>query len=227
MIKIFLKKTLKYIYFKAMYINKKVSFDFSNQISKSAVLNGYNKFSKGAAFSGEMGLGSYVGENSTINARVGKFCSISNNVNVLDTVHPTSEYVSTSPSFYSTGMQNHLSFVKENIFDEKVFADHECKYAVTIGNDVWIGSGVIINPGVKIGDGAIIASGAVVVKDVAPYTIVGGVPAKIIRKRFDVEIVEFLLKFKWWDKPIDWLKENVDSFADINVFYDRYKEQIK
>jgi virginiamycin A acetyltransferase len=77
-----------------------------------------------------------------------------------------------------------------------------------VGNDVWIGHDAIIMPGVTIGSGAIIASGAVVMKDVAPYTIVGGNPAQVIRQRFSDEIVSHLLEIKWWDWPIDKIEAN-------------------
>ena len=72
-----------------------------------------------------------------------------------------------------------------------------------IGNDVWIGQNAVLLPGVTIGDGAIIGANSVVGSDVAPYTIVAGNPAKVIRKRFDDELIDLLLQFKWWDKSID------------------------
>ena len=78
-----------------------------------------------------------------------------------------------------------------------------------IGNDVWIGNNVTIMPGVKIGDGAVIGTNATVTKDVEPYSIVAGNPAKLIRKRFDDETIEFLLKLKWWDWAIDKIAANV------------------
>lgn len=80
-----------------------------------------------------------------------------------------------------------------------------------IGNDVWIGYNATIMPGVCIGDGAIIATGAVVTRDVAPYEIVGGNPAQLIRKRFDEETIKFLLQLKWWDWSIDKIEQHVLS----------------
>ena len=83
---------------------------------------------------------------------------------------------------------------------------------------MWIGNNAIIKYGIKIGDGAIIGSGAMVTKDVEPYSIVGGVPAKIIKYRFTQEQIEFLLNFKWWDKDLDWLKKNKHLFENFGEF---------
>ena len=100
--------------------------------------------------------------------------------------------------------------VEKNLFDEFPSTD--------IGNDVWIGNNVIIKYGVKIGDGAILGAGAVVTKDVEPYSIVGGVPAKVIKYRFSPDEIKFLLAFKWWDKDLNWLKENKHKFQNIGEF---------
>ena len=84
---------------------------------------------------------------------------------------------------------------------------------IVIGNDVWIGNSVTIMSGVTIGDGAIIGTNALVTKDVAPYTIVGGNPAKLIRKRFDEDTIEFLLNLSWWDWPIEKITENLEAIT--------------
>ena len=84
----------------------------------------------------------------------------------------------------------------------------ECKGDIHVGNDVWIGANTIIMSGVKIGDGAVIANNSHVVKDIEPYTIVGGNPAKVIRKRFSDEVINKLLDIKWWDWSIEKITEN-------------------
>ena len=96
------------------------------------------------------------------------------------------------------------------------------KDPVIIGNDVWIGMYAIVNRGIKIGDGAVVASGAVVTKDVPPYAIVGGNPAKIIKFRFSPEIIEKLLAIKWWDWDESLIKSRVNDFYDIEQFCSKY-----
>lgn len=94
-----------------------------------------------------------------------------------------------------------------------------------VGNDVWIGRESVIMPGVKIGDGAIIAAYSVVAKDVEPYCVVGGNPAKLIKKRFEDELVRLLLKFRWWDLPADEVSELVPLLCDDDI--ERVKTRIK
>ena len=103
--------------------------------------------------------------------------------------------------------------------------DMPLKGDTVVGNDVWIGQNATILPGVNIGDGAIIGANSVVGSDVAPYTIVAGNPSKALRKRFDDEMIELLLKFKWWDKSI----EEIDSLIPILTCSDveKSKREIK
>lgn len=86
-----------------------------------------------------------------------------------------------------------------------------------IGNDVWIGNSATLMPGVKIGDGAIIGANALVTKDVEPYTIVGGNPARPLRPRFDPATIKFLLELKWWDWPIEKISKHIDALATGNL----------
>lgn len=133
------------------------------------------------------------------NTTIGKFCSIAQNVKMGLGKHP-SDYISTSPIFYSP--QNPLY---RKISDTQKFDDFA---PIILGNDVWIGTNVTILDGVTIGDGAIIGANSVVTKDIAPFSIVGGVPAKEIKKRFDPEIIEKLIELKWWNYSIETLKKD-------------------
>lgn len=157
-----------------------------------------------------MGDFSYVSNDSRlINVDMGNFCSIGPNVQIGLAPHPSRIFVSTYPAFYSNcngGCQ--LSFREDKIYDDSV-------PKTVIGNDVWIGSNVIIPGGIHIGTGAILAAGAVVVKDVPPYAIVGGNPAKIIRFRFSEEQIRDLMESEWWNWPIEKIRLHVDKFSDI------------
>ncbi len=158
----------------------------------------------------------YIANNTKIyNAKIGKFCSIGSNVQIGLGKHPTN-MVSTFPAFYSPKAQCQISFTSKNQFIEEE--------TIHIGNDVWIGNNVIILDGVNIGDGAIIAAGAVVTKNVDPYGIYGGIPAKLIRFRFTKEQIRQLLDIMWWNDDIEHIKQNANLFAiGIDKFLYRYK----
>lgn len=198
---------------------KHIKLGIATLIEPNTILEGQNVISSFTLFGGEMGFGSYIGPFCIMRSTsVGRFCSIADTVRIIGGSHPTCKHVSTCPMFFSTRNQNGLSYVDEQKFDELRYVDEERKVSVIIDNDVWIGSHVIILSGVKIGNGAIIAAGAVVTKDVEPYTIVGGVPAKVIRKRFTDSQIEYLEKLQWWNKPVSWIQDHAESFADIERF---------
>lgn len=129
-------------------------------------------------------------------SKIGNFTSISSDVKVGLISHPLN-YISTSPVFYS----KRRGWVKGNSFSESK------DLSVEIGCDVLISTGVMMLPGIKIGHGAVIGAGAFVNKDIPPYAIVAGVPAKIIRYRFTEEIIKQLLSSKWWERDDLFLKE--------------------
>lgn len=165
----------------------------------------------------------YVGRNSYLaNCKIGKYCSIGPGFTCAFGRHPINKFVSTHPFFYSKQYNNKL---KSDKFDEFKYIDSQNKTMASIGNDVWIGTNVIILDGVKVGDGAVIGAGTIVTKDVPPYSIVVGVPGRIIKYRFSDKEIDFLLKKKWWDKEESWIKKNGDFFEDIEQFMRGYNNE--
>lgn len=181
----------------------------------NTIFEGRNRINRGTYFKGCIGYGSYIGSNAYIDGRIGKYCSIADNVTVIQGFHPTSGFVSTHPCFYSTEKQAGFTYVSSNRYDELRHADNSGSNII-IGNDVWIGEGVKILSGVIVEDGAIIAAGAVVSKNVPAYAIVGGVPAKIIRYRFSDDVIQKLLNIQWWNRDPQWIEENSRYFDDVN-----------
>lgn len=152
-------------------------------------------------YRGKIGKYSYIGNNSFVSdTNIGNFTSISTDCYIGGTSHPT-DWVSTSPVFHKW----------ENIM-KKNFARHEFEIfkRTTIGNDVWIGNRVMIKAGVKIGDGAVVGMGSIVTKDIGPYEIWAGNPARLIRKRFDDETIDAFEKMKWWE----WDDIKIEKCAD-------------
>lgn len=203
---------------------RSISLKKGSQVNINSYFEGKNTIGINSNFFGKMGFCSYIGSNCSINAIIGKYTCIGSNVKTIAGTHPVKTFVSIHPMFYSIQKQNGFTYVKKNKFDELLYADSE-KFSVIIGNDVWIGSNVIIKGGIKIGDGAVIAMGAVVTKDVLPYQIVGGVPAKEIKKRFSQEQIEKLIKIKWWNNSEKWILEKLDLFDNIDKFLNQIEEE--
>lgn len=161
---------------------------------------------------------SYLGEYCEVaDTVIGKFTAIANSVRIGAPNHPmdrpSQHRFTYCPEYYDPAATRDAGF----------FADRRAD-RVLIGNDVWIGHGAIILPGVTVGDGAVIAAGAVVSRDVAPYTIVGGVPARRIRDRFAPGIAARLGRIRWWDWPDELIFSRLSDFqqADIAAFCDSY-----
>lgn len=156
-----------------------------------------------------------AGDVDIIYSDVGKFVSIASHVRINPGNHPMWRVT-----------QHHMTY-RRKIFglgttdDTEVF-EWRRAYRCEIGHDVWIGHGAIIMPGVKVGIGAVVGSGAVVTKDVEPYQIVVGVPAKPIRKRFSDEQIEKLLAIQWWDWDRPTLEARFDDLYDMDSFLEKY-----
>jgi len=217
------KTVLKKLYF--IYFSIYKMFKYSDSIietnfimpnvklGKKLFIRSGCKIQKGV----EIGDFTSINENTQIDSNcksIGKFCSISHGVKIGMGSHPV-KFVSTSTVFY----EPYRGYVKKQLFDE--FAD---KGYTEIGNDVLIGANAIILAGVKIGDGAVVGAGSVVTKDVPPYAIVAGNPAKVIKYRFSQELIEELLKIKWWDMDIELLIKNIDLIQNPKEFIKRFKK---
>jgi len=152
----------------------------------------------------------YIQKKATIfNADIGKFCSIASYVSIGPGMHKT-DGLSTHPVFYLNNTPLIKKYSKFDLF--------ESSKKTIIGHDVWIGEKAIIIDGITIGNGAIIAAGSVVTKNVQPYSIVGGVPAKLIRMRFDQDTIVKINEAEWWNNSDEWFTENYLLFSNTDQF---------
>jgi phosphonate metabolism protein (transferase hexapeptide repeat family) len=163
----------------------------------------------------EFGDYSYTaGDVQIIYSEVGKFCSIASHVRLNPGNHPMERVT-----------QHHMTYRRQQYgfgADDEAFFDWRRDHKVTVGHDVWIGHGAVLLPGVSVGTGAVIGSGAIVTKDVAPYTIAVGVPAKPLRLRFPADVVETLQRIAWWDWPRELLEQRFEDLMDLPSFIEKY-----
>jgi virginiamycin A acetyltransferase len=209
--RIFIKKVLHY-FLNTTESNEKVVFSGFSSGIKNVTFEGKNAVSDRCNFSGKIKIGfaTTLGPNNFFagNINIGKYCQIGADVAIHTTNHPIS-YMST--------------YINKNLFDGELGILKENKKTI-IGNDVWIGHNVIILGNVTIGNGAILAAGSIVTKSVAPYSIVAGVPAKQINKRFSDEIINEIEALKWWDLSEDKLEKIkplfFKNFLNKNTIYE-------
>ena len=223
----FFRKLLLFFYHKIK--NRKVlKISLSSYVSHRSSFEGMNLIGGNSSFYGNMGLGSYIYGNTNLNADIGRFTSIGPNVRCINATHPfKAPFVTTSPHFFSLDKSktpNGETFAKRQLFKEFRFYDENRMIDVNIGNDCWIGSDVTFIGGVNIGDGAVVLAKAVVTKDVPPYAIVGGIPAKVIDYRYDEDTISFLQKIKWWENKKEWFYQNWELLSDINKIKEYYKD---
>ena len=201
----YLLGSLKYMFNPAVSLFAKI--DNSSRISIKAKVYG-----RVHVCNSTMGDYSYIGRGSRIvHADIGKFCSISSDTIIGMATH-TLNKLSTSPIFTEAKNGTNHSWVPFSVINP-----YE---RVIIGNDVWIGARAMVLGGKKIGNGAVIAAGAIVTKDVQPYSVMAGVPAKVIRYRFPQEIIDRLEAIQWWTLPDEELIKNINLFQSNQVDID-------
>lgn len=158
-------------------------------------------------------IGAYSYTHSTLSqtSTVGRYCSIARNVTIMENNHPLDRYT-TSPITYASKFKH--------LFNQKHIQDKEKR--VEVGNDVWIGENVTLKREIKIGDGSVIGYGSIVTKDVEPYSIVAGAPAKVIKYRYDEKTIARLIELQWW--RYDLAKYNLSPTISIEEFIEQIEK---
>lgn len=218
--KFMVKHIVRLVLKKYWSINYQVKIKSKVIFNHKTLFQGKNVIGKNVNISNSfIGFGSYVGDNTSLmNCHIGKYCSIASNIRIVIGTHPTKDFVSTHPAFFSLKKQSDFTYVKTQKFSENKYSNGLKDWSVSIGNDVWIGDNVLIMEGATIRDGSIIAAGAIVTKDTEPYGIYGGVPAKLIKKRFTPKEIDTLLKIQWWEWSEEEIIKQSEYFENIDIF---------
>ena len=223
-----IRSFIKTVYYK-LFVPSSVRIPLSAILDNKVSFEGCCQLHPYVKFCGRLGYGSYIGPYSKVSAKIGRFTSIASHVCTIAGRHAyQAPFATTCPMFFSLNpnhSQSGSTFATEQMFEELKFAVPEKQLDVEIGNDVWIGERAMLIGGIHIADGAVVLAGAVVTKDVPPYAIVGGVPAKIIRYRYDEEIINFLLNIQWWNNSEDWFKEHWRLLTDIDRLKAFYRDK--
>ena len=223
----FIHHLAKYLYNKYRFRGKWVIMPYSANVSVRSQIEGDCIFYEHATFHGTLGRGSIIASGVNLEADVGRYCSIGARATFIAATHPIkAPFVTTSPVFYSLKGQLGYTYAKKQAYKEWRYYDESREIAVKIGNDCWFGLDVCMVGGVVIGDGAVVLSRAYVTKDVPPYAIVGGIPAKVIGYRYDEETIKFLQEVQWWNKDVEWLKEHAELFCDMDAFKAYWKKRV-
>jgi acetyltransferase-like isoleucine patch superfamily enzyme len=194
-------------------------------VSEDCEIEPYCHFFGGTVIPARMGAFSYSNSQLLPNTQVGRYCSLGYKIEFIQETHPT-DWVSSSALFYGT--EAHQGVMEYLFSDRRIEAFQKDRYQrhvgqVIIGHDVWIGQSAIFTSGVTVGNGAVVAAGAIVTKDVEPYTIVGGSPARPIRRRFSDQICERLEATAWWRFGPDVIQPL--NIRDVEGFIDRFQDR--
>lgn len=212
----FFKKVSKHFVLKYKFFRSHI--DYSASVSLDSYLSKGVKVLKNASLGNcKVDKFTYIGINSNFsNTTIGSYCSVGPDVICGLGTHPIN-FVSTYPGFYSKKASGSHWFGTTHDFQEQ--------FQTVIGSDVWIGARVIIRGGINIGTGAIIGAGALVTKDVPPYAIVGGVPASVLKYRFDSEIITSLIESEWWKKDEKRLSRFVGFMNNPRLFLEQLENE--
>lgn len=211
-VRIYIECKTKSILKQKSYLNQGTILEGKNYIGKRTYLSHVH-----------LGFGSYINNDCVMkNTEIGKYTSIGTEVSCAFGQHPVSDIVAMHPAFYASNRELGYTYTQKDGYKQHLYLDQEKHIQLKIGNDVWIGNRVTFLENIEIGDGAVIGTGAVVTKNVEPYGIYAGVPARKIGSRFDKEEIEKLLKIKWWNKGEVEMKKDIDSFQHIHEFLKKW-----